>query len=233
MRNMIGLLQKIDALFKSARSKPTKGRRKTAGQSLVEFGITLPVLILLFTGMVEFGFMLNTYLSLQDAIRTSARRYSLENPQIKVNGAVVDDPTFYQGAADAVVNDLMPSVDTAARQVFVDPTRDNVLISVITISVDEAPDPDVIDSIIRHPNNSQFFKLYNDTSPATQYSDTKITETVTANGGVPVDAGLLIIEVFYSYEGVLHLPWTEPFFSEANPSMLYASTIMPLVSAKP
>ncbi len=228
---MTGVLQKITALVESAKSKSTKGRRKTAGQSLVEFGITLPVLILLFTGMVEFGFMLNTYLSLQDAIRASARRYSLENPQIKVNGVVVDDPTFYQGAADAVVDDLMPS--GGVRQVPVDPTRDNVIISVITISVNEAPNPDVIDGIIRHPQNAQFFKLYNTTNPGTLYSDTKITETVTANGGVPVDAGLLIIEVYYSYEGVLHLPWTEPFFSEDNPSILYASTIMPLVSAKP
>ncbi len=200
---------------------------------MVEFGITLPILILLFSGMVEFGFMLNTYLSLQDAIRVSARHYSLQNPQIKVNGVVVDDPTFYEGAAQAVVDALMPPDDSAARQVFVDQTRDNVLISAITISVDESTDPDEIDAITRHPENAQFFKLYDATSPDTRYSDERLTDIVTTDNAIPVDAGLLIIEVYYSYEGILHLPWTEPFFSEENPTILYNSTIMPLVSAKP
>ncbi len=233
MRNMIDLLQKVTAYFKSARYTSTRGRRKSTGQSLVELAITLPVLILLFSGMVEFGFMLNTYLSLQDAVRAAGRIYSNENHMVKVNGSPVDNLPFYQDAAQAVVDTLMPPDDTAARQVLVDETRDNVLISVITISVDEAPDPDVIDAITRHPANSQFFKLYPATNPDTTYSDTRIEEYITVNGSVPVDAGLLIIEIYYSYEGVLHLPWTEPFFSEENPAMLYNSTIMPLVAAKP
>jgi Flp pilus assembly protein TadG len=199
----------------------------------VELAITLPVLILLFSGMVEFGFMLNTYLSLQDAVRAAGRIYSNENHMVKVNGSPVDNLPFYEDAAQAVVDTLMPPDDAAARQVLVDQTRDNVLISVITISVDEAPDPDAIDAITRHPANSQFFKLYPATNPDTTYSDTRIEEYITGDGSIPVDAGLLIIEIYYSYEGVLHLPWTEPFFSEENPAMLYNSTIMPLVAAKP
>jgi hypothetical protein len=75
--------------------------------------------------------------------------------------------------------------------------------------------------------------LYNDTSPNSIFGDNEITEYLTMNGAVPVDMGLLIIEIFYSYEGTMHLPWTEPFFSEANPAMLHNSTIVPLVSAKP
>ncbi len=229
MKNMIGLLHKIAAPAKNARLKSTNSRQKSLGQSLVEFGVALPILILLFSGMVEFGFMLNTYLSLQDAVRTAARRYSNENPLMKVNGVVEDDITFYEGAAQNVVDAL----DLNAKQIVVDPTRDNVLISVLTVRVDEDADPDAIESITRHPEDAEFFRLYSDTSPNSIYGDVEIADYLTSNNSVPVDMGLLIIEVFYSYEGVLHLPWTEPFFSEANPTMLYNSTIIPLVAVKP
>lgn len=234
MRNMIDLLQKNKGFKQGVGLNSTMISRKTKGQSMVEIAIALPILILLFSGMVEFGFMLNTYLSMQDAVRTAARQYSNENPLIKdADGNVIDDVAFYEGAAQAVVDSLMPPDDAEARQVIVDPTRDNVLISAITISVDEAPDPDVLESITRHPEDSEFFKLYDATNPGTLYGDTEITAYVSGNGSIPVDAGLLIIEIYYSYEGILHLPWTEPFFSEENPAMLYNSTIMPLVAAKP
>ena len=197
---------------------------------MVEIAIALPILILLFSGMVEFGFMLNTYISLQDAVRTAARQYSNENPIMKdINGVPIDDVTFYEDAAGAVVNALTQD----ARPIIVDETRDNVLISVLTIQVDEDADPDAIESITRYPEDAEFFRLYNDTSPNSVYGDVEIEEYITANGSVPVDMGLLIIEVYYSYEGILHLPWTEPFFSEENPAMLYNSTIIPLVSVKP
>ncbi len=226
---MIDLLHTATASFKRAGLKSKNSRRKPLGQSLVEFGIALPILILLFSGMVEFGFMLNTYLSLQDAVRTAARRYSNENPLMLVNGVVEDDVTFYEGAAQNVVDAL----DLDARQIIVDPTRDNVVISVLTIRVDENADPDTIESITRHPEDSEFFRLYSGTSPNSIYGDVEIADYLTTNNSVPVDMGLLIIEIFYSYEGVLHLPWTEPFFSEANPTMLYNSTIIPLVAVKP
>lgn len=230
MRNMIDILQKITAFFKIAETKQKRNRHKSTGQSMVEFGIALPLLIFLFTGMVEFGFMLNTYLSLQDAVRTAGRQFSNENPLMKdANGVVVDDLTFYSNAAQAVVDAL----NLNAKQIVVDQTRDNVLVSVLTIRVNEAATPDAIESITRHPQNAQFFRLYPATSPNSVYGDVQITNYLTANNSVPVDMGLLIIEVFYSYEGVLHLPWTEPFFSEVKPATLYSSTIVPLVSVKP
>lgn len=150
-----------------------------------------------------------------------------------VNGVAEDDLSFYESAAQAVVDSLMPPDDSAARQVIVDPTRDNVLISVITVRVDEDATPDAISSITRHPEDAEFYRLYSDTSPNSLFGDVEITNYITANNSVPVDMGLLIIEVFYSYEGILHLPWTEPFFSQAHPAMLYNSTIIPLVAAKP
>ncbi len=46
---------------------------KPKGQSLVEMTVLLPILLLLLSGLIEFGFMLNEYLSVQDAVRNAAR----------------------------------------------------------------------------------------------------------------------------------------------------------------
>jgi uncharacterized protein YkuJ len=207
-----------------------KRLQKTKAQSMVELAISLPILILLFTGMVEFGFMLNTYLSLQDATRASARLFSNETPfEFDVNGDVVDKVSFYEDAAQFVVDTLALN----AREVSIDQTRDNVFVSVITVDVDNTVTPPVIDTITRHPDGGQFYYLYDDVIPVSVYNDSNIEDFMTSNGSLPVDSGLLIIEIYYSYEGILKLPWTTPFFSDSNPATLYASTIMPLVAAAP
>ena len=43
------------------------------GQALVEFAIILPVLLLILLGIIEFGLMLNSYLTIQNASREGAR----------------------------------------------------------------------------------------------------------------------------------------------------------------
>ena len=66
-------LQKIFWLFTKTNPPRKTSARKPWGQSLVEVAITFPILIMLFTGVVEFGFILNTYLSLVDATRDAYR----------------------------------------------------------------------------------------------------------------------------------------------------------------
>ncbi|NWF63972.1 MAG: pilus assembly protein [Chloroflexi bacterium] len=221
MKNLI----KLALSFQTTEKKQQHSR----AQSLVEFAITLPILILLLTGMVEFGFMLNTYLSIQDAARSTARRYSTINP-FDATGA--DDPAFYSGAAEYAIDLLAPAGDPDSRQIELDPTRDNILISLIGVEVDESTDPDSISSIIRY-SGAQYYKHFGDTNPPTGYPDSAITAMMTANGAEPSDAGLLIVEIYYGYEGTLNLPWTTPFFSPGNPSMLYVSVAMPIIYAKP
>lgn len=43
------------------------------GQALVEFAIILPILLLLVMGIIQFGMMLGSYLTLQNAAREGAR----------------------------------------------------------------------------------------------------------------------------------------------------------------
>lgn len=203
--------------------------RKPKAQSMVEFAIALPVLLILLTGMVEFGFMLNTYLSIQDAARTTARRYSTINP---FNADGSDNLVFYQDTALYAVELMAPSSDPQSRQIVLEDGRDNILISLIGVEVDESTDPDAIASITRY-SGGEFYKLFSGTSPATTYSDSNITAFLTTGGGEPADAGLLIVEIYYGYEGTLNLPWTRPLFSPGNPSMLYVSVVMPTIYAKP
>jgi hypothetical protein len=228
------MIRKLD-LFRLIATRASKARRrKTRAQSMVEFAILLPLLIMLFSGMVEFGFMMNTYLSLLDATRQSARLYSNRTPFYldEPTNTLVDDPNFYSGAALEVKDALAPPADPNARQIVLDTSNDDVLISVISVSVDTVPDPDVISLIERHPTGSVFFSLYG-TQPSNYQLDSKIEALMTQNGTIPVETGILIVEVWYGYHGVLKLPWLKMFMSDASPVMLHADTIMPLVSAKP
>src|SRR6266567_3057816 len=56
----------------TAPNKPAWRRRRT-GQSLVELALAMPLLLILLTGLLEFGFALNQYLNALDAAREGAR----------------------------------------------------------------------------------------------------------------------------------------------------------------
>jgi Flp pilus assembly protein TadG len=50
------------------------GRRQTRGQSLAEFAIVLPLLLLLFMGVVDFGRAIYAYNTVSNAARDGARK---------------------------------------------------------------------------------------------------------------------------------------------------------------
>jgi Flp pilus assembly protein TadG len=47
------------------------------GQALVEFAVILPVLMLLVTGIIQFGLMFNKYITLTDAVNSGAQTLAL------------------------------------------------------------------------------------------------------------------------------------------------------------
>jgi Flp pilus assembly protein TadG len=64
----------------SAAARGTLGRRRNArddGQSLVEFSLILTPLFLLLLGIVQFGFIFNTYVTVTSATREAARSGSI------------------------------------------------------------------------------------------------------------------------------------------------------------
>jgi Flp pilus assembly protein TadG len=52
-------------------------RASADGQSLVEFALTLPILLLVVTGLMMFGIAINNYLELTDAVNVGARAVSI------------------------------------------------------------------------------------------------------------------------------------------------------------
>jgi hypothetical protein len=58
-----------------SRTSSTQGNKKEAGQGLVEFALTLPILMLFIAGLIDFGVILFSYSQASNSLRT-ALRYS-------------------------------------------------------------------------------------------------------------------------------------------------------------
>jgi Flp pilus assembly protein TadG len=71
--------------------------RSQKGQSLTEFALALPILVLLLFAVIQFGITFNNYVTLTDATRAGARKAAvgrqLSNPQSAVIQAVRNSAT--------------------------------------------------------------------------------------------------------------------------------------------
>lgn len=214
-----------------------KPPRKSRAQSLVEVAIAFPVLIALLGGVIEFGFILNYYLSLLDATRESARYWSGDDPFL-ADGVTDDDDLYYQ-AASMVQKLLDPSLtyanpaDYKGRRIILDPAVDDVIVSVygaegndVELLRDAGPYhlfPTLADPIGNYPS---LFEAEIDEVHLSAEEAIKNTRV----SGAP-NAGILMVEVHYNYHQVLSLPWMTLWLS--NPLHLQAYTIMPMRSAEP
>lgn len=61
----------------SIRRRSPRARRDQRGQSLVEFALVLTPLFLLLLGIIQFGFIFNSYVTLTNAAREAARSGSI------------------------------------------------------------------------------------------------------------------------------------------------------------
>jgi len=233
------VLQKVFALFIKTNPTRRKIARKSRGQSLVEVAIAFPILIMLFSGVVEFGFIINYYLSLLDATREAARVYSGDDPfcnAITASCAVadgdIDDPDFYYQAAITVQRALNPSLgytnpsDYKGRRIVLDPARDDVIISVYAARGNDVwlqRDAGVyhldIDPDTNGVQNGGYTSIFTE-------EDIKSRRVADAP-----PAGLLLVEVHYNYHHVLSLPWMTAWLP--NPLHLQAYTVMPIRAGEP
>ena len=197
-------------------------KRKTKAQSLVEFALTLPVLLMLLSGIMEFGFLLNYYLSLVDATREVARVYSNFDP-------IENADTFYDSAAEAVIYALQPHegfpTDTS-RKILIrsDSTHfDDIIVSAYSITGGSAT-VDATAVLLDAPGGGEYHWSNN------QVSHFDVSEIESRLAAEAPSTGVLVVEVFYYYDQVLGLPWLSMM---PNPFPVHAFTIMPLSSAEP
>ncbi len=183
-------------------------------QSFVELAILLPILLMMFSGLVEFGFLLNHYLDLLDGTREAARFASDASPFLQ--GTYTDDPNFYKNAAALVDQTIAP--------LTLNSDTDDVIISAFGVGGGRVLSrfPKALGS----PSLSGEWRRWgNHTS---EFSNTDIQSRLVS--GAP-STGIVLVEIFYSYNQVLKLPWITAFVPDPIPVHVYS--IMPLVSAEP
>ena len=236
----------MSSFFRSVIGAIRKGLSRARGQSLVEIAIALPVLLLLLSGMVELGFMLNYYLSLLDSTREAARQYSnydpfedgysLATPDCTCTDEILcpndtkvgnpdstdtdcDSTPFYQVTAGTVVYSLKPANEQdTSRKIELVSSSDDVVVSVFSVDGTH---------VVRFPSSMGGEYHWFNNQPSA-FSDAEIISRLI---GAAPPTGILLVEVFYNYHQVLALPWITIIIP--NPTMLHAYTMMPLSAAEP
>ena len=74
------------------RGKPSGLRER--GQSLVEFALLAPILLILFMGMFDFGWILHKQIQMDNATRLGARRGAVSETNEQIIARMIDTCTF-------------------------------------------------------------------------------------------------------------------------------------------
>jgi hypothetical protein len=204
---------------------------------------------MLVSGVIEFGFLLNTYLNLIDGPREAARSAVAQNP---FNGAQfsADNPCFYSAVAAEVLRSYRPD-PAIPPTIALDPSQDDVVISVFAIDdgnitryplLGNVPGSGGCQQESPTDNTVGEWHLYGRGSGCTvnvdpdchpsHFTDADILarETQTTGGLTPPAMGVILVEVYYGYNQVLKLPWLA---FVGDPIRVYTYTMMPVTAAAP
>jgi hypothetical protein len=204
-------------MSESVRKKKGK-KRKSFGQSLVEFTVLLPILVMMISGLIEFGFLLNYYLDLVDAAREAARFAADDDPLIR--GGIHDgetDDTFYQLAQKMTLDSI--NIGSGGQIELDTANNDDIVISTFSIMngfVDRRF-PDGAPSGLSYAGNQM-----------SEFTDAMINSML--NPAAP-NAGIVLVEIYFEYHMVLGLPWIKMFVPD--PVMLHAYSMMPNSAVEP
>lgn len=193
-------------------------KRKTWGQSIVEFAVLLPLLVMMLSGLIEFGFMLNYYLDLIDAARESARFAANDDPLHNDATGVYQDPNpgFYLRAQTVTLQSLTIG---SGGQITLNPAVDDVVISAFSVAGGVV--------LERFPAGTGEVSLYSN-----KLSELDVTTDINpALDAAAPNTGMVSVEIFYDYNMILGLPWIRAFVPD--PVTLYAYSIMPNVNVEP
>jgi hypothetical protein len=202
-------------------------RKKSRGQSLVEFTIMLPILLMMHSGLIEFGFLLNAYLDVIDAARDAARFAANDDPTVGNPAATPPPFNFYHRAWQGARGSLYTSSDARINWNTTNPTDCGGVNGDIVVSAFEILGTDVEHRWpLGYPTGAS-------NCPGNGYVS-KITEAqveATLSGAAIPNSGFVVVEVYYEYEMLLGLPWITEFVPD--PIVLYAYTIMPNTYVEP
>jgi hypothetical protein len=211
-------------------------RAKGIGQSLVEFTVLLPVLLIMISGLIEFGIMLNYYLDLIDAGREAARFAAdtdlIRNPNPPYASLELSTNPMYAKIQDLAMQSLAAASDNRIDWpkmrimypgTFCDHVKGDIVISAFGV-LNNAGSP-VVDK--RFPTDAP-----NGHSLCNHYFSKFTSADIQArlDPAAPT-SGLVLVEIYFDYDQVLGLPWITAFVP--NPVHLHAYTIMPNANVEP
>jgi Flp pilus assembly protein TadG len=81
------------------------------GQSVTEFALVLPLLVMLLFGIIQFGITFNDYITLTDAVRAGSRKAAVSRHEEDPVGVTVE--RVRTAGADLTQSDLQISVDSS------------------------------------------------------------------------------------------------------------------------
>jgi hypothetical protein len=203
------------------------------GQSFVELMLVTLILALMLSGVVEFGYLLNSYLKVLDGTREGAR-YSNMGIAFEIDpfsGLYVSRQDFYVYTAIQTMRVMSPVVLNGNR-------GDDIVISVFTVAGS---------SIVRWPEGlsdgwnlcenrldpllSTDLSLSNWNTCSHRHSHFTTAQVLALMDASAPGSGVLLVEVYYNYPQILKLPVFEQVIPD--PILLYTYSIMPLSSAEP
>jgi hypothetical protein len=213
--------------------------RSARGQSLVEFTILLPVLLIMISGLIEFGFMLNYYLDLIDAAREATRWGAGDDPVHCDPGVASPGDAFctmaappnpwtwqntnFYGRVCSIAND---SIDVGSGgQIDLDATVDDIVISAFSVSggtVSQRFPPAMGE------NGYSCMRVLGGAGHDSQFTTAQVQALLIP--GAP-NTGVVMVEMWYDYNMILGLPWITAFVP--NPVTLYAYSMMPNANVEP
>jgi len=216
-----------------------KRNERTRGQSMIELALLFPLMLILLSGLIEFGFMLNVYLTLMDAARNAAR-FASDGYYLYVDSDMNCSTTkhFYRQGACLVNQELtmeQPSIKMNnngtpdnPKDDWLDPADGNdIVISAFSFTEGSG-------ITARHPNGNEQGWSYAVDRGYPREKVSSFTSVQVENSLVDVNApstGYVLVEIFYNYDHRLGLPWITAFVSNPLPVHVYA--FMPLSSAEP
>jgi hypothetical protein len=197
-------------------------KQNNRGQSFIELALVLGILLLLLTGLVEFGNLLNKYINIVDGAREGARFGSNDDPFLS--------PDFFEKIDKVIEGEsTFQSPGALAPLLLKHDGTDDVLISYFSVTQGGGVERFGVGGSGGGPW-SRYGSSY-----TSKFSATDIQSTSTQTGAP--SSGVLVVEIYYNYDQLLKLPF---FVAPPNgigpvpdPVLVYAYSIMPLSAAEP
>jgi hypothetical protein len=206
---------------------------KANGQAFVELVLVVLILALMLAGVVEFGYLLNSYLKVIDGSREGAR-FSSRSLPFEVGNEEFSNQVFYTQTVTQAMRVMAPITLNGNL-------GDDIVVSVFSVGQGGGTIrrwPIGYDSGWNLCNNHTDGALvgvlnvenWSSCTPRNSHFSTDQIQSLTQTSA-PLPSGILLVEVFYNYPQILKLP----VFSSVipDPILIYTYSVMPLSAAEP